>query len=405
MTGKREQQPQRASKLRRSQPRLSPIIFDGRYIQDRYHGIGRYAFHLVQELAKLLPAKPLVIIRDPRLPESRFDWSTFSALPNVTVHQLTAPPFSAREQRVLPLFLRQFSQAGTTLYHTPYFALPWLSRTPAVVTVHDCIFEHNRRYMPQAWARGYYRLLMRRSLARARAVLVPSAATAADVSRFYHVPAQKLVITPEAADRTFQPVADTTLLDRVRQQYSLPATFVLAVGARRPHKNFARLVEAIAPLDGAALVFVSEADERFPDEAAQAARGLGDKVRFVGKVPEADLPAFYTLATVFACPSQIEGFGLPVLEALACGAPVICSDIPSLREVGGEAVQLVPPDDTAAWSAALSRVISEPSLRTRLRAAGLARAQTFTWQRTAQAVLPLYQQLGLTTNTTAAPTA
>ncbi len=366
----------------------APVVFDGRYIQDRYHGIGRYAFHLLAELAGLLPAQPFVVLRDPALPDHRFDWPALAALPQVRVRPVRARPFSARELWAVP---RAIAAAHSRLYHTPYFALPWWLPTPGIITVHDCIFEHDPRYMPRPAGRLYYRLLMRASLRRARSICVPSDATAADLTRFYGVRAERMVITPEAAAPEFHPIADEAVLDGVRARYDLPAQFVLAVGARRPHKNFATLVEAVVRLDGVPLIFAGTADERFPDTAAAAAEALGAPVRFLGSVPEVDLPPLYNLATIFACPSYIEGFGLPVLEAMACGRPVVCSDIPVFTEVAGDAARFVPPDAPAAWAAALAALWSDPAARATLGAAGQARAATFAWRRAAEAVLPLYR--------------
>ncbi len=366
------------------------VVFDGRYIQDRYHGIGRYAFQLLLEIARLLPERRFVVLRDPSLTESRFDWSALEALPNIRVRLVAAHPFSAREQIVLP-FLTGLK--GRAIYYSPYFALPWLLRAPSLVTVHDCIFEHDVRYMPRPWTRTYYKLLMAYSMRRARIVFVPSKATARDVRRFYHVPSRKLIVTPEAADASFQPIENSDTIIRVREHYGLPDQFVLAVGARRPHKNFGMLVRAIERLEKTELVFVGNADDRFADEVAQEAASLNGRVRFLGSVPEADLPALYNLATLLACPSLIEGFGLPLLEAMSCGAPVVCSDIPVFREVAGSAAIYVDPLDEADWGQALSNVLSSQTLQSELRDAGLKRAAQFTWERTARSLLPLYVKL------------
>jgi alpha-1,3-rhamnosyl/mannosyltransferase len=252
--------------------------------------------------------------------------------------------------------------------------------------------------MPKRWARLYYGLLMRYSLKRSKRVFVPSRATARDLLRFYRVPARKLAITTEAADASFRPIDDQELLKMVRAAYGLPPRFILAVGARRPHKNFVRLVEAVARLrevEGATLVLVGEADERFNDDAAEAAKRLDLPVRLLGKVPESDLPALYNLATVFACPSLIEGFGLPVLEAMACGTPVVCSAIPVFRETAGDAAMHVPPESISEWAATLDRVLSDPALRTQLSHAGRRRAAQFSWGRAAEAVLTAYGELGI----------
>jgi glycosyltransferase involved in cell wall biosynthesis len=376
------------SHLSRSHP--VTIVFDGRYIQDQYHGIGRYAFQLLMQLARLLPAHRFVVLRDLSLAESRFDWAALEALPNVCMQGIAAPTFSVKEQLVIPFLSRL---RGHAIYYTPYFALPWLLHAPSFVTVHDCIFEHNARYMPRRWERAYYKLLMRASMWRARVVFVPSRATARDVRHFYGVPAHKLVVTPEAADPGFRPVEDSDSTRKVRKRYGLPDSFVLAVGARRPHKNFGMLVRAVSRLENAELVFVGNADKRFTDDAANEAANAGSRVHFLGAVPEADLPLLYNLATVVACPSLIEGFGLPLLEAMSCGTPVVCSDIPVFREVAGDSVIYADPHNEAAWAQALNEVLRSAGMRSKLRDAGLKRASQFTWEQTARALVPLYARL------------
>jgi glycosyltransferase involved in cell wall biosynthesis len=376
------------SDFSRSHP--AAIVFDGRYIQDQYHGIGRYAFQLLLQLARLLPTHRFVVLRDLSLAESRFDWAALEALPNVFVQGIAAPTFSLKEQIAIPFLSRL---RGHAVYYTPYFALPWLLHAPSLVTVHDCIFEHNARYMPHRWERVYYKILMRASMWRARVVFVPSRATARDVRHFYGVPARKLVVTPEAADAGFRPMEESDTTRQVRERYGLPDRFVLAVGARRPHKNVGMLVRAVLKLKNAELVFVGNADKRFTDDAANEAAKAGSRVHFLGSVPEADLPVLYNLATVVACPSLIEGFGLPLLEAMSCGTPVVCSDIPVFREVAGDSVIYADPHNEAAWAQALDDVLSRPELRAKLREAGLKRASEFTWEQTARALMPLYDRL------------
>jgi glycosyltransferase involved in cell wall biosynthesis len=375
------------------------IVFDGRYIQDRYHGIGRYAYFVLREVALGAPGVELFVLRDPSLQNTRFDWSGLSELPNVSIHEIAAPAFGSREQLEVP---RALARLKGDIYHTPYFALPWLTPSRSLITVHDCIFEHDARYMPKRWARLYYNLLMRYSLSRAKRVFVPSRATARDLLRFYRVPARKLAITTEAADDSFRPINDQELLKKVHAAYDLPHMFILAVGARRPHKNFVRLVEAVARLrevEGATLVLVGEVDERFRDDAAEAAKRLDLPVRFLGKVPERDLSVLYNLATVFACPSLMEGFGLPVLEAMACGTPVVCSAIPVFRETAGDAAMQIPPENTSEWATAFERILSDATLRTQLSDAGRRRAAQFSWGSAADAVLTAYSDLGIMSRT------
>ncbi|MGA7729842.1 MAG: glycosyltransferase family 1 protein [Chloroflexia bacterium] len=372
------------------------VVFDGRYVQDRYHGIGRYAFQVLKELIQVLPEVHFAVLRDPGAPESRFEWSALSAGRSVVLRDVHAHVFSLTEQVAVPWAC--FAEMHpTALYHSPYFALPWaLPGRKSIITVHDCIFEHDARYMPQRWARLYYRLLMHASTRRARAIAVPSRATARDLRRFYRASKRKILVTPEAADPSFRQIEDRGLAETVRWRYSLPAGFVLAVGARRPHKNFAHLVRSLAHVEGATLVFVGDADERFPDETAEAATVLGERARFLGKVPEDDLPALYNLATVVACPSVIEGFGLPVLEAMSCGTPVVCSDIAVFREVAGEAAAYAPPTDEQAWALALRQILDSSERQASLSDAGLARSRQFTWRAAAEALIPVYRSLGIT---------
>ena len=140
----------RSSKLKTQNSKLAKIVFDGRYIQDRYHGIGRYAYHLAHELAQAPSFTAIEVLRDPALTNSRFDWSSLGEIPNVTVREVTAPQFSLAEQVKLPLLLGGKHRSTTT----PYFAVPWLLPARSLVTVHDCIFERDPRYMLDA-GRGY----------------------------------------------------------------------------------------------------------------------------------------------------------------------------------------------------------------------------------------------------------
>jgi alpha-1,3-rhamnosyl/mannosyltransferase len=189
-----------------------------------------------------------------------------------------------------------------------------------------------------------------------------------------------------------------TTLEAVRRKYGLPEYFVLYLGSNKPHKNLGRLVEAWAQFRNSkfeirSLVVAGHWDSRYPQAQQKATElGLGEAVRFLGDVSEADLPALYNLATVFAFPSLYEGFGLPPLEAMACGTPVVCANTSSLPEVVGDAALLFDPLDVPALAAALAQALSDADLRTALHARGLARARLFSWERTARETLAVYRQ-------------
>jgi alpha-1,3-rhamnosyl/mannosyltransferase len=183
----------------------------------------------------------------------------------------------------------------------------------------------------------------------------------------------------------------------VRKKYDLPARYILSLASNKPHKNLVSLIEAFAELGAGthapipALVIAGHWDPRYPEARTASERlGLSDAVRFIPDMPEADLPALYSGAEIFAFPSRYEGFGLPPLEALACGAPVLCCDTSSLPEVVGAAALRVAPT-VAALAEGLARLLADDTLRAELHAAGPRRAALFSWQSTAEATLAVYE--------------
>jgi glycosyltransferase involved in cell wall biosynthesis len=211
------------------------------------------------------------------------------------------------------------------------------------------------------------------------------------------VPADRVVVTPLAADPNLVRVTDHGHLDRVRRRYGLPERFALFLGAMEPRKNLLRLLDAWANIKPAirheTWLVVAGADGWLNDgvRARVAALGLTDHVRFTGYVDSDDVAALYSLATVFAYPSLWEGFGLPVLEAMACGTPVLASDVSSLPEVAGDAAVLVSPTDVEAIADGLTRLLDDAALRADLVARGLRRAAGFSWERCARETLAVYR--------------
>ena len=369
------------------------IAFDARYISDRYHGIGRYAFRLLESMAVAAPERTFVVFRGQEQ-DSRFDWQMLAARPNVELWDGPWPLYWPQEQLRWPLLLRR---SRVDRFYSPYFVAPLPATCPVVTTVHDLIFDRYPEYMPQAWSRPYYRLLMALSTRRARRVITVSQATAADLTVHYGTPPDKIAVVPEGVDPSFGPVMDGDRIRALRERYSLTRPIVLSVGARRPHKNLARLVRAFATLASDTaheLLFVGTADPRFPDEARQAAlaAGLNGRIRFLDWVPEADLAALYALADLVVVPSLIEGFGLPALEAMASNSAVLAANASSLPEVVGEAGVLVDPYDEEALAGAIQRILHDGALRRRLAKAGQARAASFTWQRAARQTLRILEE-------------
>lgn len=285
------------------------------------------------------------------------------------------------------------------LYHASDFVLPPTGGIPALVTVHDLSFLT----VPQCadtGLRAYLSRVVPRSVRRAYHVLADSESTKRDLVRLLGVSPEKITVVYPGVEPRFRPVEDPTALAAVRFRYGLgDAPFVLGVGTLEPRKNWPALIRAWAQMRQAAslphrLVIAGGKGWLYEDIFRTAeATGLRNEVIFPGFVADADLPALYSAAAVFAYPSLYEGFGLPVLEALACGTPVVCTDNSSLPEAAGDAALLVNAADTEALATALHRLLTDEPLRQTLRRRGLAHAQKFTWERSAQVLLAAYERV------------
>ncbi len=368
------------------------IGIDGRYIQDKYPGVGRYVYQVTQELANQNYNHHLVIFYNSSCINTRFDLDTLDARPNVTLIEMPLQPCRLQEQLAWPLLLREHR---IELFHAPYFVAPLLASCPVVLTIHDLILDRYPGYVPQRRLRFYNRMLLRQSLYKAAHVIVVSEATRRDLCHFYSVDPRKITVTPEAAAPVFRPAPEEQTRV-VRERHGLPRRFVLAVGDRRPHKNLVTLLKAfaqIAPHTDADLVLAGRTDVNWPDEVTCLLYQLGLNTRVVqpGYIAESDLPALYTLADVVACPSLVEGFGLSLLEAMACGAAVVASHASSLPEVVGDAGVLVCPRDVQTLSTAILSILQNSTYRQELQRQSLARAAGFSWRSTANLTLQTYR--------------
>jgi glycosyltransferase involved in cell wall biosynthesis len=281
------------------------------------------------------------------------------------------------------------------VFHGTVNTLPAGVRAATAVTVHDLAFLH---YPEQITAKRYQYLkrMIRYSIGRADIVLVPSEATRVDVIEAFRVDPDRVAVTPLGVDPRFTLVDDSAITE-MRTLYALHKPYILTVGTLEPRKNLPMLVRAFAALH-----------EQFPHDLVLAGpegwlmdeiertifeSGIGDRVRRIGFVDDNALVGLYNGADVVAIPSLYEGFGLPVLEAMASGAPVVTSRVSSLPEVAGNAAMLVDPTNLDSVIDGLRQVLASDELRARLRAAGLARAAPFTWERTASLTRAAYQRI------------
>jgi len=298
-------------------------------------------------------------------------------------------------------------QAGVTLaarrrscrlLHLPAGLGPVASRFPVVVTVHDIMPIRFPEFF-RPWYRSYVGFVLPRLARRARALICGSEAARQELVEWIGIPAERATVIPYGVDSVFRPLRpDDPAVNAVRRRYDLPHNFVLAVGSVEPRKNLPRLLDALRRLreqpETADVALVHAGPEGWqPEVATEAARRLGvDSItRFLGYVPVADLAALYGLARVFAFPSLWEGFGIPVLEAMACGCPVVTSRVSSLPEVAGDAALLVDPTSPDAIAQAIAALWHDGPVRSELIERGLAHARRFTWERTAAATAAVYE--------------
>lgn len=336
-------------------------------------GIGLYTANLLQALRKVAPQHQYVELcwgRPVRMrTDRRLRWQQWGL------------PRRARSQSV-------------DLVHVTGFDAPLRKPCPVVLTVHDLIGVLFPRNLPLV-SRLYWSRWLPRTIRWADRIIVDSQHTQTDLNRLLGIAPDHIEVIPLGVSQDFHPVQDQNELESVRQRYNLPPEIILYLGTLEPRKGLDTLIAAFSALDAddaRELVIAGKRGwytEPFFRQVEDL--GLGRRIHFTGYVADADLPALYSLAQVFVYPSRYEGFGLPVLEAMACGLPVVCSNAASLPEVVGDAALLVAPDDIEALGAAITRMLNDGQLRGHMRARGLKRATQFTWAETARRTVQVYE--------------
>lgn len=351
------------------------IAIDARKLQD--FGIGTYIRNLVAGLNKTDHDTEYLILGRPSDVERGWPLG-----PNFRLVSEPARPYSFAEQVRIPWRLRR---EQVHLVHEPHYVLPPAITCRSVVTIHDCIHLMFPQYLPNRLAYVYARGSMWSATRKADRILTVSEASKRDILRFFDVPPDKVQVVYNAIDERFLQPPDEEGMDLIRQRYQLHRPFVLYVGNIKPHKNVERLIAAFgraraAGPDDLQLLIVGDDLSRYPSLRQMVHRNKLDKaVRFLGFQPASTIASFYRLARAFAFPSLYEGFGLPPLEAMACGTPVVTSNVSSLPEVAGDAALLVDPQNVDDIADGIRRAVTDETLRQTLIARGLVRARQFSW--------------------------
>ncbi len=371
------------------------IVFDARHIRD--FGIGTYIRSLLHALSSIDTVNHYTLVSGPG------DIRTLSGLPeNFRTAAYSGNDLGLLDHVAFPLFLNRLSP---DLVHIPLNRVPWFIMRPYVVTIHDManlLFSEQRSGFRMQMRRWRFR----RGLERARCVIAVSEATKRDVERYMGVRPTRIRKVYNAPDPGFvvhqsAKAADEQL--RIMERYQINYPFLLYAGNIRPHKNVPRLVEAFAVVreqlaahavyHDLRLVIIGDTISQYPAVRQAVIKSRVEHVvRFLGFVPFDTLRCFYKFAAAFVFPSRYEGFGLPPLEAMACGTPVVTSNVSSLPEVVGDAAVLVNPENVFDIARGIRDVLTEERLRNDLIARGREQAARFSWERTAREVLEIYRE-------------
>lgn len=334
------------------------------------HGIARYALELARRLPKLAPNWEFIGLIGP----SGLDVTPALEIP---LQRCSAEYLSPLEQ---PALLASLLKVGCDLFHATSFSLPALWMGPLVTTLHDV----NHLALSQNYGLGrvpYYRLVVGPRAKSARAVLTVSEFSRQEISKYLGVPLEKIEVIHPGVDRTYRPAMDQEVEAFLRARH-LPAEYFAVVGNTKKHKNL-KLIADLAPSLPAPVVLLAGA-------GAKNELGFPSSTIEIASLPEQEMACFYGAAQALLLPSRYEGFGLPALEAMACGCPVVAARGSSLTELVRDAGILLSPDEPTGWIAAATRLFNEPELRRRLGELGRARALQFGWDGCAERVLAVY---------------
>ncbi|MEI7554088.1 glycosyltransferase family 1 protein [Candidatus Chlorohelix sp.] len=374
------------------------IALDCRYAQSHFPGIGRYVYNLAAGFTELTePSFQLSLIYNASNTSYDFAKLVASSGKHIEIISTKIKPFSPTEQWQLPLLAKRHR---FTLWHAPYYIRPYLMPCPVILTAYDLIGKIVQGALPGKKARLAFELTTRLAFRSSQRIITLSHSAAEDITRLYKVNPEKLRVIAPGIEPKFQPLNKNEAA-RLRHQMQLPEQYVLFIGTNKPHKNLNRLLEAFTlylqrhPESSIQLVLAGREDPRYsPEIRAKVGKlGLTGRVVFMGNISDTQLVTLYNCATLYIQPSLYEGFGLPILEAQACGLPVICSNRGSLAEAAGEHVPLFDPYNPLDIVNKIELMLNDTVLMLQMRELGLARIAEFSLKKAAEATLKIYNEV------------
>ncbi len=381
------------------------IGIDGRELErGKITGIGRYLLNFVKYATNARKDYKVILYGN------QFTYLDFKS-PNLTLKIILERITATWDQVLLPA---HFKNDKINVFLSPYIKAPFFSPCPYITTIHDLLFlvtpEYTGwRYKPY---NEVFKIFGRTVSKRAAAIIADSLISKRDIIKIFGVPEQKIHVIPLGISEEYKPIRDTASIEHIKKAYGITGRYILYVGNFKPHKNIGRLIEAFAdvaknptlipPLQKGGeggfpdfkLVLGGKRDKFVPLLEEQVNNlGIGDSVIFTDFIKDEDLPYLYSGAELFIYPSLYEGFGLPLLEAMACGTPVICSNTTSLPEVVGDTGILINPEDVKNISSAIITLLKDDELREDLRKKGLERAKEFTIEKYSSKILSLIESI------------
>ncbi len=362
-------------------------------IRNQYAGIGVYTINLIKALSQIDRTNRYVLFLNPE------NYHGFKVEQDNFENVLAHAPFHKYymwEQIYLPFVLKK---KKIDILHGPRNVLPLLCKIKSVVTIHDLAFLLFPEII-QSRPLNYWPLFVKRSAIKADHIISVSESTKKDIVRLYNISEHKITVIHEACNNSFKRIEDESALKRISQKYGLPARYILYVGTIEPRKNLNVVLEVMDILNkynlNIKLVIVGKKGWLYAGFYDTLQRlGLENNVIFTGYIPAEDLPGIYNLAKIFVYPSKYEGFGLPLLEAMSCGVPVIASNVPSIPEVLGDAGILVGHDDPKEFAHKIYELLTDKEISAKMSSKGFERIKFFSWEKVAKETRKVYERVYL----------